>query len=608
MATELPPDPYLALAVARDATAGAIKTSYRKLVLKFHPDKVADEAQKQIASDQFHKIQTAYEIIGDEDRRARYDAQCKLAELRREVMERQGPSGPRVDVRTTAYRMPTDSPGRTVFTSRGPERSDRAHVEERRPFDTEYFDRPRASTRKDYDYERPKRSSPRDDRERVRPTTTRQDTKENEKHRQREKLKQASKDVKRDRGAKYAYAEPGSDSDDSPGDASRRRRDPEEDPRRARDAYYEQARRQQEENLRGAFMDERVKKMFTDVDTAKDYIQRSRAPSARQYPEIADDRPPPVRQGSKNEKIEYIRRSEGGKPPAMVRRGSSKPSVVERDDEDLVRHTTRKEHRRRASDETDDAIRRPPTLTQSRSAPGDIRLPQDEPRRSYSLQADFDTKDATRPPSVRRADSMPQQPTSRRPAKPSTLRNTEIIDGYPTPSVTPDSPTNPASKYQYGREYADDVEYPTPAGYRTEVREPVSRKFTRSPSPMKEERPRAASSRMAPSAARPTPINTRTTSYKITPQGSHEEGRPSMSRHESSRAAAPLYGEVPTTRSPRPTARYSPSEEDGKYGREFRPEQVRVQSGYSTSASRRGSEQRPGYSRQGSFASPVSAR
>ncbi|KAF2772987.1 heat shock protein DnaJ, partial [Teratosphaeria nubilosa] len=73
MGLPLPEDPYAALGVAKDASAATIKTQYRKLVLKCHPDKVQDEARKAAAVDNFHKIQTAYEIIGDEDRRSRYD-------------------------------------------------------------------------------------------------------------------------------------------------------------------------------------------------------------------------------------------------------------------------------------------------------------------------------------------------------------------------------------------------------------------------------------------------------------------------------------------------------------------------------------------------------
>ncbi|EGP87087.1 uncharacterized protein MYCGRDRAFT_29543, partial [Zymoseptoria tritici IPO323] len=64
---------YIALGVPKDATPAAIKTAHRKLVLKFHPDKVTDPAAKEAASDQFHRIQTAYEILIDEDRRGRYD-------------------------------------------------------------------------------------------------------------------------------------------------------------------------------------------------------------------------------------------------------------------------------------------------------------------------------------------------------------------------------------------------------------------------------------------------------------------------------------------------------------------------------------------------------
>ena len=135
MGSPLPEDPYLALGLPKDTTAGAIKTQYRKLVLKFHPDKVQDETLKEAAVDQFHKIQTAYEILGDEDRRARYDAQCKLAELRKDVMERQGGGGRSTDVRTAAYKMPTESVRGGSFYARGPERTDldAPQYEERRP-------------------------------------------------------------------------------------------------------------------------------------------------------------------------------------------------------------------------------------------------------------------------------------------------------------------------------------------------------------------------------------------------------------------------------------------------------------------------------------------
>ncbi|KAF2656226.1 heat shock protein DnaJ, partial [Lophiostoma macrostomum CBS 122681] len=70
---DLPPDPYAALGVPKDATVGTIKSTYRKLVLKCHPDKVTDESLKQQKQEEFHKIQQAYELIGEEENREKYD-------------------------------------------------------------------------------------------------------------------------------------------------------------------------------------------------------------------------------------------------------------------------------------------------------------------------------------------------------------------------------------------------------------------------------------------------------------------------------------------------------------------------------------------------------
>ncbi|KAF2219814.1 DnaJ domain-containing protein, partial [Elsinoe ampelina] len=73
MSDDPKPDPYLALGLTKDATSQQIKATYRKLALKFHPDKVTDEALKPAAADNFHKIQTAYETLGDESKRAKHD-------------------------------------------------------------------------------------------------------------------------------------------------------------------------------------------------------------------------------------------------------------------------------------------------------------------------------------------------------------------------------------------------------------------------------------------------------------------------------------------------------------------------------------------------------
>ena len=81
----LPPDPYKALGIAKDAPLAAVRSAHRKLVLTCHPDKVTDEAAKKTAADKFHLVQQAYEILSDESKRQRYDERARLSELRAEM-------------------------------------------------------------------------------------------------------------------------------------------------------------------------------------------------------------------------------------------------------------------------------------------------------------------------------------------------------------------------------------------------------------------------------------------------------------------------------------------------------------------------------------------
>ena len=86
MESPLPPDPYHALGVPKDATYDTIRLAHRKLVLTCHPDKVTDEKAKAIKTEQFQQVQQAYEILSDESKRKRYDERAKLAELRAEIL------------------------------------------------------------------------------------------------------------------------------------------------------------------------------------------------------------------------------------------------------------------------------------------------------------------------------------------------------------------------------------------------------------------------------------------------------------------------------------------------------------------------------------------
>ncbi|NRA52347.1 MAG: molecular chaperone DnaJ [Phaeodactylibacter sp.] len=63
-------DYYEVLGVGKDADGTAIKKAYRKLALKYHPDRNPDDKE---AEEKFKEAAEAYEVLSDDQKKARYD-------------------------------------------------------------------------------------------------------------------------------------------------------------------------------------------------------------------------------------------------------------------------------------------------------------------------------------------------------------------------------------------------------------------------------------------------------------------------------------------------------------------------------------------------------
>ena len=63
-------DYYEVLGVQKGASTDDIKKAYRKLAMKYHPDRNPDD---KAAEEKFKEAAEAYEVLSDEEKRSRYD-------------------------------------------------------------------------------------------------------------------------------------------------------------------------------------------------------------------------------------------------------------------------------------------------------------------------------------------------------------------------------------------------------------------------------------------------------------------------------------------------------------------------------------------------------
>ena len=68
-------DYYEVLGVQKNATDDELKKAYRKLAIKYHPDRQQGKSdeEKKAAEEKFKEAAEAYDVLSNKDKRARYD-------------------------------------------------------------------------------------------------------------------------------------------------------------------------------------------------------------------------------------------------------------------------------------------------------------------------------------------------------------------------------------------------------------------------------------------------------------------------------------------------------------------------------------------------------
>lgn len=559
MSAEPLPDHWKALGLEKGADAATIKKTYRKLVLTCHPDKVTDPALKAQKQDEFHKIQQAYETLSDDTRKATYEAELKLQQLRREKLARTA-SGSTVETKSARFAQPTTGGGSYTANTSSRYNTERYNTEERRPSGTT------SSRHHDYDEERyhgssktdsyfatPRRSSPR-------PSPSSRSSREKyEKDVRREKpsdrtrssTTKARDNERRDRTGRFPVESDGSSSEE-------RARYERSQKTRVDDDSQRREERRRDDRRYDDYENSTPRKLSVQQDDAIRYISKSRAEAEINL------RPSPVRTSSRDyyEPSSRSSRHREVRPEPAPRRSSARPkerpSMPSRRDTD------------RGIPEVVEWDERRPSFKQSASSPAEIRIPS-TPQRSATDSYRRSERSPPRFPGLSRSATMPVNPGSeaggsRREPKsyprPSGLRNeansSPERDSYPTVPAPQSS-----NKTYYTYSVADGgVKAMDPPAHRTVLREP-ERMRHRSPSPI---------GKPPMGANRPSLHSAKT----YAPGRSSRQSSPV--REERGRSGQMKYGEMPsdfTRRRGMGERQSSYSPHDVSYAPSYGPEDIR---------------------------------
>ncbi|KAL5417838.1 hypothetical protein PMIN06_010590 [Paraphaeosphaeria minitans] len=577
----LPPDPYLALGLTKDVDIETIKKTYRKLVLKCHPDKVTDPSLKLQKQDEFHKIQQAYELVGEEEARARYDAEVKLNALRREKAAR-GASASGPDIRTARYDVRTQAPAGASFKATGPARYD-DHKSSRHGDDRYYEERSRRYDT--YEAYPPKKTTARSSREKVTPQKTTRESSD----RTRSDYKK-SRDKERDRDRRHVATERERESDHS---ADEKARYEAEYKRRSDDAR----RRAEEDEARKAAAD--LRRKAEDRRSYEDKYDRKQKLSAQENDAVRyirmsakgdAERPSPSRTTSSRD-IRDVRDARDYYDTRDSRSRRDRPEVVRRSSaRPRDRHSPGRDRKGPEIVDWEPEERKPPAFKHSSSSPAEMHVPRTTPLRSYTESSRDHRRSETSPtPMFRRSETMPSVPqassASRKTStvpRPSVLRESVTLhdSGSSSPETYPTIPPSASTKRYY---------YSTPGGgvslapedmglangHRTVTREP-ERQRHRSPSPLTPltRPPMGANRPSETSSARYTAAAPSKNSVPPPPLG---RSATTMNPGEDRGRSRPLYGEIGSDAARRENARRQTSFSPDKvsYSRKIGPEDVR---------------------------------